>query len=225
MTVHKSQGLTFDEINVDLADTFAPGQLYVALSRCRTLEGLTLKSKLRRENIKVDQRVLAYYHQIRTQPDHASILEERKLMYEHKRLQELFSFQKLLVLIDQWVDYLKDADTLDKNKFLKLAHNIKTTLTDLDKTGHKFRQQLQYLFEQEEDQEKAIILRVDKAIGYFTDELHVSCIEPLEEIYQEYKKVKSSVLIKNMMSVNNAIWHHIQSILSLIHISEPTRPY
>jgi hypothetical protein len=215
VTVHKSQGLTFDEINVDLADTFAPGQLYVALSRCRTLEGLTLKSKLRQENIKVDQRVLSYYHQIRTQTDHTAILEARKLKYEQKRLQELFSFQKLIVLTDQWTDYLKDEDPPDKNKFLKLAHNIKTTLTDLDKTGQKFRQQLRYLFEQEEDQQKAIIGRVDKAIGYFTDELHANCIKPLEETYQAYKKVKSSVLIKNMMSVNNDIWHHLQSIYDL----------
>ena len=215
VTVHKSQGLTFDEINVDLADTFAPGQLYVALSRCRTLEGLTLKSKLRQENIKVDQRVLSYYRQIRTEQDHAAILEDRKLKFEQKRLKELFTLQKLIVLTDQWVDYLKDEDPPDKNKFLKLAHTVKTTLTDLDKTGFKFRQQLEYLFAQKEDQQKAVVGRVDKAIGYFTDQLHDNCIQPLEELYKEYKKVKSSVLIKNMMSLNNALWHQVQSIYGL----------
>lgn len=60
ITVHKSQGLTFDKIVADLGSSFTFGQVYVALSRCTTLDGIVLKSKISQNEIKVDQRVLDY---------------------------------------------------------------------------------------------------------------------------------------------------------------------
>lgn len=61
VTIHKSQGLTFDRVHVDLGrGAFSAGQTYVALSRCRTLDGLTLQRALVREDVKVDGRVVAF---------------------------------------------------------------------------------------------------------------------------------------------------------------------
>ena len=61
ITIHKSQGKQFDKVIVDLGwGTFAHGQLYVALSRCKTLEGLILKSKVRPKDVIVDNRVIAF---------------------------------------------------------------------------------------------------------------------------------------------------------------------
>jgi ATP-dependent exoDNAse (exonuclease V) alpha subunit len=58
ITIHKSQGLTFDRVHIDLgAGTFAAGQLYVALSRCRTLDGITLAKKIRLQDMLVAERV------------------------------------------------------------------------------------------------------------------------------------------------------------------------
>ena len=61
VTIHKSQGLTFDRVIIDLANgTFASGQLYVALSRCRTLEGIALRRKIRRRDVIVDRRIVEF---------------------------------------------------------------------------------------------------------------------------------------------------------------------
>ena len=61
MTIHKSQGLTFDNVVVDLTGgTFSHGQLYVALSRCRTLDGITLTQRIQQKDIIVDQRVVDF---------------------------------------------------------------------------------------------------------------------------------------------------------------------
>ena len=60
ITVHKSQGLTFEKVFADLSAAFAPGQVYVALSRCTTFNGLMLKSQINRTAIKTDNEVLVF---------------------------------------------------------------------------------------------------------------------------------------------------------------------
>jgi ATP-dependent exoDNAse (exonuclease V) alpha subunit len=61
-TIHKAQGKTFDRVVVDFGrGTFAPGQAYVALSRCRRLEGLVLRKPLRPEHVQIDPRVQAFF--------------------------------------------------------------------------------------------------------------------------------------------------------------------
>ena len=62
ITIHKSQGKTFDKVIIDLTGgAFEHGQTYVALSRCRTLEGIVLKQKIRPNDIKVDDMIVEFY--------------------------------------------------------------------------------------------------------------------------------------------------------------------
>ena len=62
ITIHKSQGLTFDNVIIDLGTgAFVNGQIYTALSRCRTLNGITLKRKLRTEDIIADKRIINFH--------------------------------------------------------------------------------------------------------------------------------------------------------------------
>ena len=62
ITIHKSQGLTFDSVRIDLTGgAFAPGQAYVALSRCRTLEKISFKKPISLNDIKVDEKIFKFY--------------------------------------------------------------------------------------------------------------------------------------------------------------------
>jgi len=64
ITIHKSQGKTFDRVLIDLGGgAFEHGQLYVALSRCRTLEGIVLRQPIRTQDIITDERVVAFYEE------------------------------------------------------------------------------------------------------------------------------------------------------------------
>ncbi len=95
ITIHKSQGLTFDRAVIDANLSFAPGQLYVALSRCRSLDGLYLKSTLSQNAVIVDPTVNLFIEQAsRSTPD-----EERMALlrdeFFRQQLSELFDFQPM----------------------------------------------------------------------------------------------------------------------------------
>ena len=65
VTVHKSQGLTFEKVILDISNSFSPGQAYVALSRCTNLDGIVLKSKIFPSSIKTSNDVLRYFHEFK----------------------------------------------------------------------------------------------------------------------------------------------------------------
>jgi len=99
ITIHKSQGLTFDKAVIDASASFASGQVYVALSRCRTLEGLVLAAPLRRDAVITDLRVEDY---IECQEDAArrsvARLDSFREEYHKELLGELFDFKGLASL-------------------------------------------------------------------------------------------------------------------------------
>ena len=104
ITIHKSQGLTFDRAIIDANQSFAPGQVYVALSRCRTLEGLVLAAPIELRAIINDERVDSYIAQQEVAA-RSSIaqLPTLKEDYEHHLLLELFDFRAIAYSEDQMV--------------------------------------------------------------------------------------------------------------------------
>lgn len=96
ITIHKSQGLTFDKAIIDAALSFAPGQVYVALSRCRSLEGIVLATPLRQNSVITDYRIEEYidYQEIAAQKSLAQ-LDAIKEDYYKELLGDLFDFRNL----------------------------------------------------------------------------------------------------------------------------------
>jgi len=96
ITIHKSQGLTFDRAIIDAAASFASGQVYVALSRCRTLEGMVLATPLSRDAVRTDLKVSDYIEgQESAAQQSVSRLDSIKEEYYRELLGELFDFKEL----------------------------------------------------------------------------------------------------------------------------------
>jgi hypothetical protein len=95
ITIHKSQGLTFDKVIIDAADAFAHGQVYVALSRCKTLEGITLRSRIGEQSVRTD-RVISNYSQenANNQPTAADLANDKRI-FQLDCLRELLSCKAL----------------------------------------------------------------------------------------------------------------------------------
>ena len=104
ITIHKSQGLTFDRAIIDANQSFAPGQVYVALSRCRTLEGLILATPLEARAIINDERVDSYIAQQEYQAERSiQKLPLLKQEYERYLLLQLFDFRSIFALQETMV--------------------------------------------------------------------------------------------------------------------------
>lgn len=102
ITIHKSQGLTFEHAIIDASASFASGQVYVALSRCKSLEGLVLASQIQPRNIIGDARVNDYIARQQTEAEKSiEALPALKEEYYRTQLYDLFNFMPLFAAEQQ----------------------------------------------------------------------------------------------------------------------------
>ncbi len=183
ITIHKSQGLTFDKAIIDSESAFAHGQVYVALSRCRSLEGLVLSTPFSPASMKPDSAIEAFNKTTdENQPD-PQRLQIAKADYQLKLLLDLFAFDELfkaanwlLRLLEENAGSLQpDASSPLKNMHAKLKEKV------LAVSG-KFERQIRSLLQENEDAEKNELLRerVGKATVYFSEQLQSIVLEPLK---------------------------------------------
>ena len=93
ITIHKSQGLTFEKAIIDASAAFAHGQVYVALSRCKTLGGLVLRTPIPSHSIKTEPTLEDFHEQVQQQTPTEQHLHDSKRTNQESLLQELFSFE------------------------------------------------------------------------------------------------------------------------------------
>ena len=198
ITIHKSQGLTFEKAIIDAKAAFAHGQVYVALSRCKTMEGMVLSTPISNQCIKSDAKVSVFNHEIEQNPPGQELLEKSKLAFQHSLLLELFDFQPLLRRLNYCVKLMNEHEesilpTL-KAVFVPMSSDVRRDLADV---AEKFKGQLIRLISTNNNVEENIPLqeRIQKACHYFSDKLGGIVIEKLKdiEIVIDNKTVRKSV--------------------------------
>ena len=141
VTIHKAQGLTFDRVVIDAADAFAFGQVYVALSRCRTLEGLSLSTPLTAGVAFNDTSVS---HFVNAQPSFeqtSMAADDYERQYRMEKLMELFGIDDLVHLADKLYEHYGKLKNIYPNLVQALNTKI-STLMDLQVVSEKFKAQL-----------------------------------------------------------------------------------
>lgn len=121
ITVHKSQGLTFEKVIADLGRAFAPGQVYVALSRCTSFSGLQLKTQLTKYAIKTDPKVLEFAQNETPETLITEQLNKGKADFFYKKAREQFvngNFKSSLELFKRALKFRNDIDTDIFEKFI-----------------------------------------------------------------------------------------------------------
>lgn len=197
ITIHKSQGLTFDKAIIDARAAFAHGQVYVALSRCRTLEGLVLKSPLGRHAIISDPVVTGFVNDCEeNHPDENTLSESRKL-YQRMLLFELIDFtplRRLLSFATKTMD--ENAGSLTGSIFENTGKMMAKLNDDLILVSERFRSELNRLLIANPDAENNASLqtRIIKACAYFS--LHLNEVKEILDtvnIITDSKEVKKNL--------------------------------
>ena len=174
ITIHKSQGLTFDRAIIDACAAFAHGQVYVALSRCRTLTGLVLSSRISQRSI-IDNPVISDFvnETVQNQPDENQLAESKKA-YRQLLLTELFDFTSLIHKLNYCLKVVNEHhDSILGNLKETLENTLAVIRTDLIEVSEKFQPQLNGLLNRAIDAETDNQLqeRVKKAAEFFSDKL------------------------------------------------------
>ena len=174
VTIHKSQGLTFDKVIVDAGQAFAHGQVYVALSRCTSLEGLVLKTPIASNALVNDFSVNRFVDALPEREPTQEKVDQLRHDYELETMLELIDFESIYKDFGKLMKVIYDNDTLFERSLIQdLSQRRNRIFEELCQIGNKFESQIQKLHSQAPSCEQNPLLqeRLTKGVAYFDEHL------------------------------------------------------
>jgi hypothetical protein len=167
ITVHKSQGLTFEKAILDLSDSFAPGQMYVALSRLTGLEGLILSKPISNIPFELDKSLRQFEDNKKAPEQLNQKLESDRKAFAFNTIRETFDFQGLMKELNIHVgSFNKGENRSLKQQYADWTREKKEQLEEINKVGLQFQRKLTE-YENNENYLTTLSERVNSAEDYF----------------------------------------------------------
>jgi len=198
ITIHKSQGLTFEKAIIDANAAFAHGQVYVALSRCKTLEGIVLISPISKSCIKHDHNVLQFMNTIENDfPDNHS-LDQCKFDFQLSLLKKLFNFKPIEQHMRSLLRFIHKHDRSIPPEMIQHMIQVDTSArNEIVDVSYRFEKQIDRLVSENPDIKNNDILqeRIRKGCEYFSDKVESIIVSFLTDLTIDIdnKKVNSSL--------------------------------
>ncbi len=185
ITIHKSQGLTFERAIIDAQAAFAHGQVYVALSRCKSFEGMVLRTKINPSSVRTDQVVKRYTKEADQNAPNEDHLEASKHQYQQALIKELFGLKIVRNHLAQLNRiFLENEHSLQGDGISRLNTLISQAEASVFSVSDKFQAQLLKYFNQASlpEDNDALQDRIKKASHYFSDQLKIELIPAAQKI-------------------------------------------
>lgn len=193
VTIHKSQGLTFDRLIIDAGKSFASGQVYVALSRCRTLEGIVLKSRITPDVIYKDHRVESFQLATNANDKMEDILHAEKYDYSIEKVIRRLDCTWFSQTLELWYNGGKDNRSLDRDMKKNLYLTLKPEINNLEQIFNKFEKILKQLTQKfilQDIEWPQVEEKAKGAINFFFKNVNDKVFIPLKDFYATTKGVK-----------------------------------
>jgi ATP-dependent DNA helicase PIF1 len=197
VTIHKSQGLTFDHAIIDAGKSFVAGQVYVALSRVRTLNGLILQSKISTESLRSNIEVINYM-----KPSSVKDMEELLTVAQEKYILDLvlghFSLNTLQVGL-KTIGSNSEIQKANITEVKMLLIQLEKSVRDLIAVATKFQSQVRQLHLQNGfAEQQSLQERIESALTYFTKEITLQLLNPLNKNIRVKPKNKIQQQVQHM---------------------------
>ncbi len=220
ITVHKSQGLTFDKAAIDVSDVFAPGQAYVAFSRLRSLNGLILLSPLQMKGIASDEEVMRYAEQKADAGNLENALQLQTRRFIHQSLKDSFTWKELA---QQWRNHAfshsDEGGKSVKSKHQSWAKQQADAIAALIEPSGKFLLQLDRLFSVEEFDAAFVAQRVAAAHDYFIAPLDSLATQILTKLAEVSRLKKAKAFYEELVTLEEM---QIKAVLKLLRAKRLT---
>ena len=224
ITIHKSQGLTFDKVIVDAGRSFAAGQVYVALSRCRSLEGIVLHSLITPGVLYKEPRIDEFSASHQSPEELQGELPREKIRYAHYLMLRLFAFSQLSDQLQPWQHLIAAKAVPDEKAAIAVFEHVRAQLEDINTTAHKFRRQLRKLIEGAAGDPDGIAFwkeRCARAIEYFTGQIATQLVAPLREHIGAIRHKKKMKRYANyLQGVEERCWSTIEQLYGARFLDE-----
>jgi hypothetical protein len=170
ITIHKSQGLTFDKAIIDSRNAFAHGQVYVALSRCKTFAGMVLSSPIPSRGIETDAAILTFVETARQTRPSENRLKAAKIAHQQRLLLACFDLQLLRSRLNDLVRQCQNNAGLVQLSGVRDMGKLREMAAEhIFKVSEKFKRQLRTIFEKQDlpESDAYILERIGKASKWF----------------------------------------------------------
>ncbi|MFN6088379.1 MAG: helix-turn-helix domain-containing protein [Cyclobacteriaceae bacterium] len=190
ITVHKSQGLTFDKAIIDVGQAFADGQVYVALSRLRSLEGLVFRTRINTTVISTDQQVVAFVKSNHRPDQLSEVMKSRQQQFIRQLLDKTFDFTTLIKDI-RYIQKEQGEEGFSEKSMKPVLTQITEALEAEQINTERFRRQLTELLNA--NNQSGLVERIRKGSDYYKNQLWQNSKLLLHhlEVTRQQKRVKT----------------------------------
>jgi hypothetical protein len=221
ITIHKSQGLTFEKAIIDASASFAPGQVYVALSRLTSLAGLVLYSRIYPSAINTDIRVLEFTRLEKEEDQLAQELQQQQKIYITRSLLQTFDWLKVAEGMQLHFEEYESRQLPDKNNCVLWAKTVLEAVLKQQEMAEKFTRQLEQLLPNApQDGYQFLHQRVTAGSDYFLqamDEMENSIKTHIAEIKVKAKAKKYVTTLQQLILLPQ---RKIQQLKQAVQITE-----